>query len=173
MSDDTPSSPAPYVPAETLPGVSPSRWHSREDSGLTLDRHGRWWHDGVAIQHAGIIEAFNRGVQVEDDGRYRLVFGNDWCFITVEGPAYGVVAVDEGPGDALWLRLTDRTAEVLDAPTLALDDEGVLTAAVKGGRARARFSRDAQFQLAQWLDESGHLRVGSLRLHVPWLFAAP
>lgn len=140
------------------------RWHTREDSGITLDRELRWWHDGEPIEHPNIIEAFNRGVRAEADGRFTLHFGDDWCFITVEDAAYRIVAIDVSEGERLSVRLSDRTAEWLDPGTLALDDEGILSARVKGARAKARFSREAQFQLLQHLEVDGEwvmLRVGS------------
>src|SRR5262249_6822997 len=59
------------------------RRHTRENSGIRLDRNGRWWHDGVPIEHPKIIDAFNRGLSPTDGGRFRLDFGNDWCFVQV------------------------------------------------------------------------------------------
>jgi hypothetical protein len=140
----------------------PGRWHTREDSGLRLDRRLTWFHDGEVVEHPNIIEAFNRGVRVDDDGRVTLHFGQDWCVITVEDCVFGVVAVDVSEGQRLSVRLSDRTAEWLDTGSLALDDEGVLTVRVKGGRAKARFSRAAQLQLAEFLVE----REGRLDLVV-------
>lgn len=144
--------------------MQPRRWHTREDSGIRLDRELRWWHDGERIEHPNIIEAFNRGVRIGDDGRVTLHFGNDWCFIEVEDAAFLVLAVDVSEGERLSVRLSDRTAEWLDVGALGLDDDGVLFTRVKEGRAKARFSRDAQFQLAQHLEREGdrvQLRVGS------------
>lgn len=141
---------------------TPKKWHTREDSGLRLDKGLRWFHDGEVITHPNIIEAFNRGVRVTDDGRVQLHFGGDWCFIEVADCAFGVVAVDVSEGDRLSVRLSDRTAEWLDPNSLALDDEGVLTVRVKGGKAKARFSRDAQVQLAGFFVE----RDGALELQV-------
>lgn len=137
--------------------------HTREASGLKLDRSLRWWHDGEPIEHPNIIEAFNRGLSVRDDGKVVLSFGNDWALVEVEGCAFGVVGVDVGDGERLAVRLSDRTAEWLDAESLALDEDGALTVQVKGGKARARFSRDAQFQLEPFLVEIGDafaLQVG-------------
>jgi hypothetical protein len=150
--------------------VSTPRWHTREDSGIRIDRQGRWWHDDGLVEHPNIIEAFNQGLRVMDDGRYQLHFGGDWCFVTVADCAFTVVAVDESEGERLSVRLSDRTAEWLDLDTLALDDEGVLVAKVKGGKARARFSREAQFQLAERFEEvDGRLsvRVGTKKWPVP------
>lgn len=127
------------------------RWHTREDSGLRLDREFQWWHDDERIEHPNIIEAFNQGLRAEADGRTTLHFGNDWCFVQIDDAAFRVNAVDVS-GDGLSVRLSDRTAERLDASTLALDDDGVLSAQVKAGLAKARFSRAAQFQLAQHLE---------------------
>jgi len=131
----------------------PRRWHTREDSGLVLDQNLAWYHDGERITHPRIVEAFNAGLVPTDDGRFQLHIGNDWAYVTVEGPAYAVTGIEPGPR-TLTLRLSDRTTESLDPSTVVLDPEGVLTAEVKGGRARARFSRDAQFALVQLLQVS-------------------
>ena len=124
------------------------KWHTREDSGISLDGELRWFHDGEPVEHPRIVEAFNRGLRVTDDGRFKLEIGNDWCFVKVAGPAFGVTAVDVSE-EGLSVRLTDRTAELLDPATLLVGADGVMTVKVKGGRATARFSRDAQFQLGE------------------------
>lgn len=132
----------------------PKRWHTREDSGLVLDRDLNWIHDGERITHPKIIEAFNQGLVPADDGRFQLRIGNDWAYVTVEGAAYRVNAIDTDD-TRVYLRLSDRTGEALDPATLRLGADGVLTARVKAGRADARFSRDAQFALGQLLVPEG------------------
>ena len=140
------------------------RWHTREDSGIRLDARLRWWHDDEPIEHPRIIELFNASLVLDEQGRYQLQIGQDWCYVQVEGPAYEVRTVDVSPEGRVSVRLSDRTAEALDPGTLAVDAEGVLTCRVKGGRAKARFSRDAQYQLGEMLEqgEAGQLflRVG-------------
>lgn len=143
--------------------MQPKKWHTREDSGLRIDRQFNWWHDDERIEHPNIIEAFNQGLRVEPDGRITLHFGNDWCFVVVEDAPFRVVAVDTAADGRVSVRLSDRTAEWLDVKTLELDDDGVLSTRVKGGAAKARFGRDAQFQLAQLLEVEGgvvRLRTG-------------
>jgi uncharacterized protein len=136
-----------------MSGSTPvKRWHTREDSGIRLDRQLRWWHDDELIEHPKIVEAFNMGLAPAEDGRFRLSFGRDWCYVEVEDAAYAVTAVDVVE-DRVWLRLSDRTAERLDPPTLAQGPDGVLTCRVKAGKAKARFSRDAQFALGSLLEE--------------------
>jgi hypothetical protein len=132
----------------------PKRWHTREDSGLVLDRELNWLHDGERITHPKIIEAFNAGLVPTEDGRFQLRIGNDWAYVTVEGAAYRVNAIDTDD-TRVFLRLSDRTGEALDPSTLRLGEDGVLTARVKGGRAAARFSREAQFALGQLLIREG------------------
>jgi uncharacterized protein len=153
------------------------RWHTREDSGIRLDARLRWWHDDEPIEHPRIIELFNTSIVLDGEGRYQLQIGKDWCYIQVEDSAYEVRTVDVTPDERLSVRLSDRTAEALEPETLVLDAEGILQCKVKGGRARARFSRDAQYQLGELLeqDEAGHLylHVGQRRLEVPASLQAP
>jgi hypothetical protein len=89
----------------------------------------------------------------------------------VEDAAYEVRTVDVTPDERVSVRLSDRTAEALEPHTLTVGPDGVLQCKVKAGRARARFSRDAQYQLGALLeqDEGGHvyLRAGERRLVVP------
>ena len=150
--------------------LSAQRWHTREDSGLRLDRNGRWWHDDVLIEHPRIIEAFNRGLTPTEEGKFRLDFGSDWCFVQVEDAAYTVLAVDVVDGERLLLTLSDRTTEPLEPLTLELDREGVLVCRVKQGRAKARFSRDAQLAFGNMLEKRGDglvLKIGERNIPVP------
>jgi uncharacterized protein len=147
----------------------PKRWHTREDSGLVLDRELNWLHDGERITHPKIIEAFNAGLVPTEDGRFQLRIGNDWAYVTVEGAAYRVNAIDTDD-TRVYLRLSDRTGEALDPSTLRLEEDGVLTARVKAGRAEARFSREAQFVLGQLLVPEGAgsaLLLPKARIGVP------
>jgi len=153
------------------------RWHTREDSGIRLDARLRWWHDDEPIEHPRIIELFNSSLVLDEQGRYQLQIGKDWCYVQVEDAAYEVRTVDVTPDERVFVRLSDRTAEALEPATLAVAPDGVLTCRVKGSRAGARFSRDAQYQLGELLeqDEGGQvfLRAGQRRLAVPVSLDAP
>jgi hypothetical protein len=147
------------------------RWHTREDSGIRLDPSLRWWHDDEPIEHPKIIELFNTSLVLGDDGRYQLRIGQDWCIILVEDAAYEVRTVDVTPDERVSLRLSDRTAEALEPGSLALEPDGVFSCRVKGSRAKARFSRDAQHQLGELLEEGEggrlFLRAGQHRVALP------
>jgi uncharacterized protein len=153
------------------------RWHTREDSGIRLDARLRWWHDDEPIVHPRIIELFNSSLVLDDTGRYQLQIGADWCYVQVEDAAYEVRTVDVSPEERVSVRLSDRSAEALDPSTLGVDPEGVVTCRVKGGRARARFSRDAQYQLGELLEQDVQgrlvLRAGQRPLALPESFALP
>jgi hypothetical protein len=147
------------------------RWHTREDSGIRLDKNLRWWHDDEPIEHPKIIELFNTSLVLDESGRYQLRIGQDWCFIQVEDAAYEVRTVDITPDERVSVRLSDRTAEALEPDSLSLDPDGVFSCRVKRGRAKARFSRDAQYQLGGLLEEGEggrlFLQVGQRRLALP------
>ena len=140
----------------------PVRWHTREDSGLLLERELRWFHDGEPVLHPRIVELFNESLVPTDDGRFQLKVGQDWAYVTVQDAAYSVTGLDTTE-TRLFLRLSDRTGEPLDASTLALESDGVLSVRVKGGRAKARLSRQAQVALGALLEES----AGGLTLALP------
>jgi uncharacterized protein len=149
--------------------VPPVRWHTREDSGLVLDRQLRWFHDGEAVVHPRIVELFNESLVPTDDGRFQLRVGADWAYVTVEDAAYLVTGLDVTETQ-LFLRLSDRTGEALVPSTLSLEADGVLAARVKQGRAKARLSRAAQAALGALLEESEGalaLKLGGARLAVP------
>ncbi len=129
------------------------RWHTREDSGLVLDRQLRWLHDGEPIVHPKIVQLFNESLVPTEDGRFQLRVGSDWAYVTVEDAAYWVTGLDAAERQ-VFLRLSDRTGEALDVSTLRLDADGVLNARVKAGRAKARFSRQAQAALGTLLEET-------------------
>lgn len=128
----------------------PDRLHTREDSGLLLDREGRWFHDGVLVEHPKIVEAFNRGLERDGEGRYVLRFGDDWCFVAVEDAPLQVEAATE-TGGAVQLELSNGRAEPLRPETLSLKD-GVLYCVAESGLA-ARFGRSAHFSLGSRLEE--------------------
>jgi hypothetical protein len=153
------------------------RWHTREDSGIRLDKNLRWWHDDEPIEHPRIIELFNTSLVLDEGGRYQLRIGQDWCFIQVEDAAYEVRTVDVTPDEHVSIRLSDRTAEALDPDTLSLGPDGVFSCRVKRGRAKARFSRDAHYQFGELLEEGEggrlFLQVGQRRLALPVSLAQP
>lgn len=134
-------------------------------SGLRLDREGRFFHDGAPVEHEGIARAFTRGLSRTGDGRYVVRLGGDFAYVSVDDAPWQVRRVIPADG-ALRLQLSDESEETLDPGTLACSPEGVLYARVKGPGERARLSRQAQADLAPFLrEEDGRylLVLGSTR----------
>ncbi len=128
--------------------LAPPPGASRE-STIALDREGRFWHDGERVDHPALEQALRSWIAAHpDDGRPILTNGYDWCYFRVEDAAFVVDALRIEPDGAVTLRLFDGSEEPLDPATLRLGEGGVVYAAVRGGRLRARFSRHAQTQLA-------------------------
>lgn len=128
------------------------RLHTREDSGLTIDREGRWLHDGEPVTHPRVLEAFTRGLELTPEGHYLLRFGNDWAFVTVEDAPLQVTSALPAPSaDEVLLNLSNGLTEPLRPETLC-HSEGVLYCTAASGMP-ARFSRSAQAALASMLEE--------------------
>jgi hypothetical protein len=126
---------------------------SRE-STIRLDREGRFLHDGELVTHRAMQRAFARWIaRHPDDGRFILTNGYDWTYFTVEGTPFFVDGVRRDPAGPV-LVLFDGSEERLEPAALRLDEDGIFRTTVKGGAFEARFSRNAQLELASWLEEN-------------------
>ncbi|HYG69211.1 MAG TPA: hypothetical protein VD838_16185 [Anaeromyxobacteraceae bacterium] len=123
----------------------------RSESGLSIDRDGRFLHRGEPITHARTLEVLWSSLTRVPDGRYLVRIGRESGYVTIDDAPYAVRGVLDGDGVPV-LVLSDGTRESLDPATLAVDGEGVLRCVVKGGHA-ARFTRAAQVALGLMLDE--------------------
>ena len=131
---------------------------SRESS-IVLDARGRFHHDGALVEHPGMARAFASWIDVHpDDGRFILNNGYDWSYFRVEDTPFYVLGLREGQGQ-LWLQLSDGSESPLLPSSLESGPRGALSASVKAGRFRARFTPAAQTALASWLGsgENGEL----------------
>jgi uncharacterized protein len=129
---------------------------SRE-STIRLDRHGQFWHDDEPVEHPKLRDALHRWVtRHPDNGRYILTNGYDWTYFTVEDTAMFVVAIHEGPGGDPWVCLANGEEQPLNIQQLQVDASDVLLTEVtqKQYTFPARFTRQAQTQLAPWLVET-------------------
>lgn len=130
------------------------RLHSRVDSGIRLDPLGRFWHDEQLVENPAIARAWHRGLERAEDGRYLVRFGRDWAYVTVEDAPYTVRRLLAGNDGRFHLLLSDESEEVLDPRTLARSADQIVYCRVKGDH-RARFSRQAQADLMEFLHEGG------------------
>lgn len=133
-------------------------------SGITVDRNGRFIHEGEEVRHEGLRRALFRWLDrlPPPDGRYILRLDAErFAYLTVEDtPLVATSARREGK--TVWLGLTDGSEAPLDPRTLTLDQAGVLRCRVRQGRIEARLGPAATSLLSEHI-ESGpqglHLRL--------------
>jgi hypothetical protein len=124
--------------------------------GLVLHHDGRWTHEGHPIRHARLREAFDRSVRfLPGERKFVVQLGRFRGEIEVEEAAFFVREVDLAAGT---VRLSDRTAEPLDAASLRTSPrDGALLCTVKRSVApeglAARFLPAAQAELLLGVEE--------------------
>jgi hypothetical protein len=132
--------------------LPPPPGRSRE-SGIVLDREGRFWHQGKLVEHPAMARAFHGWVaRHPDDGRYILDNGFDWSYLEVQDVPFFVRSFGIVDGEPV-VELSDGTREVLDPRTLRVGPRDALYADVKGGAMPARFMPQAQAALGLLLDD--------------------
>lgn len=145
---------------------------SRETQ-IRRDADGNWFDKGRPVTHPGLVSAFERWVQLAEDGRYCLKNNTNWAYITLEGAPFFVRALHRADDGSPWLVLSGGAREPLAASSLRQDPGGMLYCNVRGGRMVARFDAHAVGQLAPWLheDERGlYLRFGHQVVRPPTVF---
>src|SRR5438270_4692108 len=120
-------------PLETSIGSSPAVYNGRmdpdllrklrEQSGLRLDREGRFWHRGDLLEHARTVAALHRGMHRAEDGRWAVRIGSEWAYVDVEDAARFVCRVEIG-GEALRAQLADGEWVEIDPATLVSGEIG-------------------------------------------------
>jgi hypothetical protein len=142
-------------------------------SGIRVDREGRFIHEGAEVTHGGLKSALFRWLDrlPPPDGRYVLRLDERrFAYLDVDDTPLVVRAARVDLAGAVFLALSDGAEEPLDPSTLTVDDAGVLRAWVRGGRLEARLSSSAVAALADRLTESGGrpvLRVAGRSVPLP------
>lgn len=140
--------------------LAPPPGTSRE-STIRLDEDGRFFHDGVRIDHRALEEALHSWIaRHPDDGRYILTNGYDWTYFQVDDVPYMVRSVRVAEG-LIDLVLSDGSVEPLDPSSLRVGKGEALYVKVKSGSFDAKFSRHAQAELGEALvfDDEGFICV--------------
>ena len=141
---------------------------SRETT-IRRDAEGRWYQDGIPLEHPNLVRAFDRWIERAEDGRYCLKNDINWAYVTIEGAPLFVRSIAIEP-EGMRLRLSDEREELLDVETLRLGPDGALYCDARGGTMPARFDRHAMFQLEPVLgeDDGGlYIEVAGRRAHPP------
>jgi uncharacterized protein len=123
----------------------------REQSGLRLDREGRFWHRSDLLEHARTLAALHRGLHRAEDGRWAVRIGPEWAYVDVEDAGRFVRRIERRGGSLRAQLATGDWIEV-DPATLASGADDALYLRVPDGD-RARLTRAAQLSLSDYLRE--------------------
>jgi hypothetical protein len=136
--------------------------------GIRVLPDGAWRVGGLAMRHAPSLRFLKSHLVFGDDGAF-LVQGGRRLAVSVEGPAFEVVTLrlDPATGEAR-AALDDGSEERVGPDSIAMNaGTGRFECLVRGGRARAVFSRGAhQALLDNVVEEGGRfaLAVGGWRI---------
>jgi tRNA threonylcarbamoyl adenosine modification protein YeaZ len=126
------------------------------ETGLKLDRQGRWWHEGQLVEHPRLVAALHRWLDRDEQGRYVLRLDADrTARVEVEDAPYIVRTLElDGPGRAvrIYLHLSDDSEEELDYASLRVGGDNALYCGGIKGRFEARFSRQAYYLLGELIE---------------------
>ncbi len=120
---------------------------------LRIHADGRLTMGGEPVTHPNVARVVRSGLDVGEDGRLRMVLGDQWCYVHADDTPLRVRAVWR-EGDGLRLRLDDGRTLALDPSTLVEDKLGLRTQvpARRSGRPlAARFENRALSDLAPYL----------------------
>jgi hypothetical protein len=125
-------------------------------SGIRLDREGRFWHEGTQVTHERFQQTLLRWLDVLPDGR---------PILRLDATRYAYVEVDDAlllvlsarwQGDRALLTLNDDTEEELAYDTLCVDSrDDSLYCLVRGRRLEARITTPAYYVLAERIAPAG------------------
>ena len=122
-------------------------------TGIRLDREGRFWHEGAVVTHRGFQLALLRWLDRLDDGRPILRLDEKrYAYIDVED-AHLLALSARWDGDRLFLTLNDESEEELDYDSLTVGAGDALYSKVRGGRLTARLTTPAYYVLGERIED--------------------
>lgn len=134
--------------------LTPEQIERFRQTGIRLDREGRFWHEGAEVTHAGFRRALLRWLDRLEDGRAILRLDERrYAYVDVEDADLLVVSA-RWAGERVLVLLNDEREEELDPSTLEIGEGGALYCRVRGGVLTARITTPAYYVLAERIDET-------------------
>lgn len=127
-------------------------------SGIYVDEEGDWYYQNDRIIREDILELFLSNLSLAANGLFCIEWRGQRSTLEVADTPFVVIRVDraslaEGQGEGITIRLKHLPeVESLDPSTLRIGKDNIPYCAVRNGQYRARFSRPAYYQLANWID---------------------
>ena len=145
-----------------------ARGFSRETQ-IRRDSKGRWFEDGVLVEHEGMKKAFDSWVARAPDGRFCLKNSIHWVYVEIEGPPVFVRSLRIGR-DRVELRLSTGGEERLAIESMYLNSRGEMFCLVHDQTLEARFDSAPLANLSDLLEQTEDgfsLRLGEELFHLP------
>jgi uncharacterized protein len=140
-----------------------------EDCEIKIDKEGIWYYRGAHMFRKDILCIFFESLQIDEDGKYIIVLGDERCYLDVEDTAFVVEAVYKKKqvknNEDIYISLTDDLQEKLDLNSLHVGKENVLYCRVKNGKFKARFSRKSYYQLAEFIEQEEKTDIFFIKLN--------
>ncbi len=159
MTEPTDSKPAAHPLAAQAEALFKDVDPDRRESGLRLDRHGRWHHRGIPVTHERLHRALTRWLtRRPGQARHIIRVADDfWAWVEVEDAPYQAHLRAVLP-DGLHLELSDEREVTWRDVTIAIgaDDAWYVTLEPRPDEAppEARLARGAMAMLAEYLEET-------------------
>lgn len=134
-------------------GPPVDRWNPAHcgDSGMRIDREGRWFHDGQRIEREAMVRLFASVLRREPDGRHVLVTPVEKLDIAVEFAALRITAMsDEADGERrrIAFQVSDGSALILGPDHGLRFVDGLPLVTVRHG-LEASLERPVWYELAE------------------------
>lgn len=120
---------------------------------IRIDSEGRWYYEDSEIIHPTVLKVFCDALEIDEQGRYRIIVENELCYIDVEDAPFIVRTIRGDCDCGLELLLNNHRTAPLDPGTLYFGCDNVLYARLEGG-ITVKFSRAAYYQLALMMEEN-------------------
>jgi uncharacterized protein len=132
-------------------------------SGISIDREGRFWHEGEMVRHEGLRQALFRWLDRlpldppgPDAGRHILrLDAQRFAYVDVADTPLVATSLRweaAGADERALLGLTDGSEVPLDPTTLTVDDAGTLRCQVRPNGVEARLATSAAATLAERIE---------------------
>lgn len=120
---------------------------------IRIDKDGHWFYEENEIIHPSILKLFCDSLELNKQGKYRIIVENEFCYVDVEDAPFIVRNIYGDCECGLELFLNNLHSELLDPETLFFGNDNIMYAKLANG-IPVKFSRAAYYQLALMMEEN-------------------
>lgn len=120
---------------------------------IRIDKDGRWFYEDSEIIHPSVLKVFCDALEIDEQGRYRIIVENELCHIEVEDAPFIVRTIRGDCEHGLELMLNNHRTAPLDPATLFFGCDNIMYARLADG-ITVKFSRAAYYQLALMMEDN-------------------